>query len=103
MLRLIQAKLFAIRHPCVEIHRIAGVGALQKLEPDGVPGGGCGSIAAEAYRVPGPVFVMPPSEGKKSSVRHWLASFQMPGFPGDVEGSLRASRRSKLSNFDHGD
>jgi hypothetical protein len=54
----------------VEIHRIAGVGALQKLEPGGVPGGACGSIAAEAYRVPGSVFVVPAPEGKKISVRH---------------------------------
>jgi hypothetical protein len=54
----------------MQIYRIAGVGALQKREPGGVPGRGCGSIASEAYRVPASVFVMPAPEGKKISVRH---------------------------------
>jgi hypothetical protein len=52
------------------------VGALQKQEPGGILGGGCGSKASEAYRVPGPVFVMPASEGKKRAVRHGRPLFK---------------------------
>jgi hypothetical protein len=74
----------------MEIHRIAGVGALQKREPGGVPGRGCSPIASEAYRVPGPVFVMPAPEGKKISVCHGDGSFQTPESV-DVNDSLRAA------------
>ena len=54
----------------MQIHRIAGVCALQKREPGGFPGRGCGSIASEADRIPGSVVVMSAPEGKKISVRH---------------------------------
>jgi hypothetical protein len=46
------------------------VSVLQKREPGGVQGGGGGSIAAEADRVPGPVFVMSAPEGKKMWISH---------------------------------
>jgi hypothetical protein len=87
----------------VEIHRIAGVGALQKLEPGGVPGGGCGSIAAEAYRVPGSASVVPAPKCRKMSVRHGDSLFQTPEYQVFVGDSLRTAPRSKLSNFDQGD
>lgn len=64
----------------MHIHRIAGVCALKEREPGGFPGGGCGSIASEAYRVPGPVFVMPAPEGKKSALHHGDGLFQTPEY-----------------------
>jgi hypothetical protein len=54
-----EPELGAIRHPHVQVEKGAGVVAFLVGEPVLIPGGGYGSVAAEAYRVTGSVGVMP--------------------------------------------
>jgi hypothetical protein len=72
------AVLVAILHPQVEIEEGAGVTAFRTRKPGGVGGSGYGSIASEAYRVPGAVAVIPMREDMRIPVRHGDGLFSTP-------------------------
>jgi hypothetical protein len=66
----------AILHPQVEIDDGADVAAFHTWKRGGVGGSGHGSIAPEAYRIPGRVAVAPMGKGRTISVRHRGRLFQ---------------------------
>jgi hypothetical protein len=73
------AVFVAILHPQVEIDDGADVAAFHTWKRGGVGGSGYGSIAPEAYRIPGRVAVAPMGKGRRSSVRHRVRLFSTPG------------------------
>jgi hypothetical protein len=70
----------------VEIHEGADVGAFLMREPWLLPGGGYGSVAAEAYGVTGSIFVVPVLEVEavggwvEPRVGHKVACFRATDF-----------------------
>ena len=65
-----RAVFVAIPHPQVEIDKGAGVAVFCNYKPGRADGRRHGPTASEAYRVPGPVVVIPMREGMRIPDRH---------------------------------